>query len=659
MRLARYWFPGSLLAMILLVAAVYAPGLHGGFLFDDYANLPAIGATGPVDNWAAFWRYLTSGVADPTGRPLALLTFLLDARDWPADAFAFKRTNLCIHLLNGVLLALLLRKLGRFRFSARAADAAALLGSLFWMLHPLLVSTTLYVVQREAMLPATCATTGLILWLNGRRELLTGKHWRGSLLVVLGLGGFTLLGTLGKANGALLPAYALLIEVIWLRPSDNSTDTTGATWHRRLLWIVAGVPTVLVLAFLMRAGIQGIADGLGHARPWTMGQRLLTEPRVLVDYLSKLWVPRPYTAGLFNDQFAVSTSLLSPWTTLPACLTVGGAIVLAAILRHRYPAVAMSVLFYFCAQAMESSTLALELYYEHRNYLPSMLMFWPLALWCCKAAEGHQQRSIRLVVTVGIVIVLGYMSFLNARLWGNPVEQSLVWASLNKDSARAQASAAQTEIDSGRPELAIKRLLPLTHDKPADVQLTFNLLGARCATGGLTLADREAAIYALRQTSDPGSLLVSWLGRAIDLAKSGKCPGLDLPFLDQLTANGLHNQQMGPGRRQDLLHMQGEVALANGDPSRALTAFNAALDEYKQPDVALAQAASLGSAGHPAEALAHLNYYRDHPEAAAIPGPGMPRLHAWVLERQRYWDIEFGHMRAQLQSDLAASPQHR
>src|SRR6478735_2314614 len=88
-------------ALLLSAWFVYLPGLHGGFVFDDFVNLDALGKTGKVDDWATFWRYLTSGSADPTGRPLALLSFLLDANDWPADPRPFLRTNLLLHLSNG------------------------------------------------------------------------------------------------------------------------------------------------------------------------------------------------------------------------------------------------------------------------------------------------------------------------------------------------------------------------------------------------------------------------------------------------------------------------------------------------------------------------------------------------------------------------------
>ncbi|HEX5960383.1 MAG TPA: hypothetical protein VFY97_03950, partial [Rhodanobacteraceae bacterium] len=112
------WLAGAsciaaLVAILALTWWAYHPGLFGAFLFDDLGSLPKLGATGPVDNWAAFWRYITSGHADPTGRPLALLTFLIDGNNWPTEPYPFKVTNVILHLINGALLAWVLWKLGQ------------------------------------------------------------------------------------------------------------------------------------------------------------------------------------------------------------------------------------------------------------------------------------------------------------------------------------------------------------------------------------------------------------------------------------------------------------------------------------------------------------------------------------------------------------------
>lgn len=716
-----------LLLIGLLAVAAYRPGLHGGFLFDDFANLPALGAPGPIDNWPAFWRYLTSGTADPTGRPLTLLTFLVDAHNWPADPHPFKRTNLVLHLLNGALLALLLRRLGRYAFEGAdkcRVDLAASLGAGFWMLHPLFVSTTLYIVQREAMLPSTFTLLGLLAWLHGRNTMQRGRHLSGGVWIVLGLGGCTFLGMLSKANGILLPPLALVVEYTLLRngatraPPD-SCPAVDRTYCRMML-LLAWLPAALVAIYLLQLGWDGLTRGISSARPWTLGQRLLTEPRVLIDYLNLLWLPRPFTPGLFNDHVVASTSLWSPATTLPALLAVFGLIVGAWLLRRRWPAAALAILFYFVGQSLESSTVALELYFEHRNYLPALLMFWPLALWLCSVSGRPQceatasgsnddtppsflrtqessdfphaesqpldsrfhgndgqksgnddQRSrhlitnatststavrvAKLALAAVILLGLGLMTHARASLWGNDHDQALMWAHLNPESPRAQANAAQVEMGGGRPDLAVKRLMAPLSKSPDQAQLALNLFGAECQLGEITPATLGASREALRITRDPGSLLVSWFERAMDQVPQPLCPQLTYATLDGLLRAALSNPYLAsnPGRQQDLHYLRGRLALKQGDADTALAEFNQALDEQVRTSAALKQAALLGASGFPHQGLAHLDHLTAEPVQAYEPGIGMPRIHAWVLQRQHYWPKELTHLRATLRDDAA------
>src|SRR6185312_5867643 len=139
--------------------------------------------------------------------------------------------------------------------------------------------------------------------------------------------------------------------------------------HLTLLIALGVIPTVIVLGYLFGTGVHGLwVGGPVGVRSWSTGQRLLTEPRVLIDYLKLLWLPRPFSTGLFNDQYIASTSWLHPATTLPAMLAVLGLIAGAWIQRVRHPALALAVLFYFAGQVLESSAIPLELYFEHRNY---------------------------------------------------------------------------------------------------------------------------------------------------------------------------------------------------------------------------------------------------------------------------------------------------
>jgi tetratricopeptide (TPR) repeat protein len=651
----RKYFPFFvLLASTLLAGWAYAPGLHGGFLFDDFANLPALGATGPIDHWSTFWRYITSGTADPTGRPLTLLTFLIDAHNWPADPYPFKRTNLILHLLNGMLLYALLARLGRtLAVTTTRYRTAAVLGAALWLLHPLLVSTTLYIVQREAMLPATCVLAGLLLWLHGREQLVNGKVGSGLLWSTIGLGGFTLLAVLAKANGVLLPLYALLIEVIVLARQQPIPTDTAQRAHRLLLWLFAVIPSLAICAYLVKVGVSGMLSGEMGIRPWTIGQRLLTEPRVLMDYLALLWLPRPFSSGLFNDQYVASTALLHPVTTLPAILALLALLGAAWWARHRHPALALAVLFYFAGQLIESTSLPLELYFEHRNYVPAMLMFWPLGLWL---ADTRKLLVIKRALMIVLPLGLAAMTHARAEVWGNEHTQALVWAQINPHSPRAQANAAQIEMQAGQPLDAMHRLEPLLAAQPDQVQLAFNLIGARCLLDGVNPSDIAAARQAMQTSANPGALLAHWFDRTLPTVAAGGCHGLAFADLLELIDAGLHNPKLSAaGPQQDLTYLRGRIALAQHDPDVALAGFTRALDLQVRPGMALEAAATLGAAGYPAQGLQLLDHYQQVKNQAMPPGFGMPMLHEWVLTRQNYWPHEAAHLRHQLSLDAKAT----
>lgn len=662
----RKLLPETTFALILVLAwIVYQPGLSGGFLFDDYANLPAIGAYGPVDNATAFWRYLTSGTADPTGRPLALLSFLIDARTWPADPAPFKRTNVILHLVNGALLFLFLRQLGRTLAGTddRARVAArwsAVVGAALWVLHPLFVSTTLYIVQREAMLPATFVLLGLIGYLAGRRRAVEGKLgdvW----FAAASIGACTLLATLCKANGVLLPLLAWIVEAILLARAVPVTHIATRSAFRLATRIALVAPSVLVLAGLAYSGARGfLVDAPAVYRPWTLGERLLTEARVLVDYLALLWIPHPYSRGVFNDGYAASTGWLSPPSTLVCAIGLAGLFALAVVTRRKHPALAAAILFFFAGHLMESSVLPLELYFEHRNYVPALLMFWPLARWLCEPrADAPALHPLRRTLAFALPLLLAALTFFGASLWGNVAEQGLLWAALNPDSPRAEAYAAQIEMSRGRADAATVRLQRALAKDPDEIQLALNLIRARCLGGVLTPADLESARTSLRTTHRLGKLAFEWIdGRLHAPETARECPALDIDALETFVDAVGENPQIAsiPGRRQDLANLRGQIALARDDAARALADFDDAFDAEPTPQSALRQAAMLATAGHPDLGLRHLDRAEQRLQRLHKPATGMAAIHDWLLRRQGYWENEFRELRKTLATERPRSP---
>ncbi len=546
-----------------------------------------------------------------------------------------------------------------------AAAAPAVLGAGLWLLNPLLISTTLYIVQRETMLAATFVLLGLLGYV-GSRELAMRGRMKGVWLAALSICACTLLAVLSKANGALLPLLALVVESVLLAPARPVDHLRTRRDFARMRRVVLVLPSLLLGVYLAWKTFSGFVDGMPALRSWTLGERMLTEARMLMEYLSLLWLPRAYNHGLFNDDVIVSTGLLSPPATLFCVLAIVVLLTTAWRWRKRHPPFALAVLFFFAGHLLESTVVPLELYFEHRNYLPAALMFWPLALWICGNSKGSDPaaprksalRILRPALAILLPLVLAALTYLGADLWGDASDQALLWAAQNPQSSRAQVTAAQFERGHGETAAAIARLQQALKDPPYEIQLVLNMIGAKCQAGTLSKADIERAAVALRMTPTPGRVGGDWFNHSISVASDGSCPLLNLDALDRMLRASAENPRASKidGRfLQDRLNLQGQIALLRSQDERALALFDAALDADPRPDAALEQAAILGSANRPQLALRHLDHLAQVVRPPAAPGWNMPSLHEWLLWKSGYWDNEISHLRKTLLDDEASA----
>ncbi len=92
-------------AVLALAWFCYQPAMSGAFQLDDEFNL---GGLVNVDDARSAIEFVFSGMSGPTGRPLALASFVLQAQHWEQGAAAFLRVKILLHLLNAALLALCL-----------------------------------------------------------------------------------------------------------------------------------------------------------------------------------------------------------------------------------------------------------------------------------------------------------------------------------------------------------------------------------------------------------------------------------------------------------------------------------------------------------------------------------------------------------------------
>jgi hypothetical protein len=655
MRLAPRWIACATVGVILgLIAWAYWPGLRGPFLFDDFGNLDVLGAYQQVYRWPDFLYYITSGNADPTGRPIALLTFLLDASTWPSAPWPFKRTNLVLHLLNTALLAgaaaRLQTGLQRRRPQSQFSRWTPALTAALWGAHPFFVSTTLYVVQREAMLPMTFVLLALLAWDRAVSAFMHQRNRAGWAWGVMGLGGFTLLAGLSKANGFLAPLLVGLGYLWCLRPQPSAPSASLRPMDKAAMLCLA-LPSLLVLAYLLQVGWHLWSVPHLAGREWTLPERLLSEPRALWRYVFRLALPRSGGGGVYVDDFATSHGWLDPLTTLPALLGLLASIAAAITLRGRFPIVSFAWLFFLAAHLLESSTIPLELYFEHRNYLPAAFLGWPLAHALLRSGNYGRPRVVLVAVILCLLLLLTRQ---RALVWGDPALLGALAAQHQVDSPRSQVAAARGEIERGDVRAGLDRIHAMQRRHPDSVDIAINAIGFECLGTNILAAD--TLVRARRTLASAGSWnygLYQWMQDAAQDAELRNCRGFGLAGLKTLVASAESNPQSTPPlHKRDLWHVRGRIALAEDRPELALRWFDATLLLHPDPEYALVQAAALGDAGAPALGVRHLDYYaRIDTEKPQAPIRDMAALHAWLLRDQGYYRTELSYLRQRLQED--------
>lgn len=453
---------GAMILIVISAIVVYLPGLNGPFVFDDRANLieqPQIHVS--KLNFENLLRATRSSGSGPLGRPIAMASFAVNYYFAGLNTFAYKTTNLAIHLVGGLLIYLLTVRLlahvpylQDFARTFLTQDRRRWIGlavAAIWLSHPLNLTSVLYIVQRMNSLATLFMLAGLLTYVVGRKQILDG-HRLGLLTVFGAVPVFTLLAMLSKENGALLPLLVILIELFFFRFIAAPDLSRPFKW---LWWIVFAGP---VLAGLVMIGLKPRVflnlDGYG-LRDFTLGDRLLTECRVLWFYLRLIVLPDIRGMGLYHDDIPISRDLLDPISTLPALLGIVCLIAGAISLRRRQPLLAFGILWFFAAHSLESTLIPLEIAHDHRNYLPMwgilLIIVWYLARPYPKLSD---HPALRYSVIALVFVMMSFATFARANFWKSE------WSLVNHDvlnhpqSARAHVSLGIAQYERSLHEQA-------------------------------------------------------------------------------------------------------------------------------------------------------------------------------------------------------------
>jgi Flp pilus assembly protein TadD len=470
-------------AALAVTWVLYAGALHGPFVFDD-----VVLASDPVYHPRTLGEL--GGILSAPGHPrkLAGLTFGLNHVLGGLDPYGYHVGNVLLHALNGALLFLLATRLLRRlpEGDPRRLQATPIAGAaaLLWLVHPVQSQAVAYVWQRSTLLAAAFSLMSLLGYVEGRvREGGRRLAWYAAAAAA------GVLALFCKENAATLPLLVLLLEAAFfhegeLRPRGR-TAAAGVA--------LAAVFAVVAAVYLGRHFLTNIqADYV--RRGFTMSERVLTELRVVVHYGTLLALPHPSRLHLDYD-FPLSRGLLHPPATLLSLLALG-ALAARGVHQWRRDRLLSAATFWFLGNlVIESSVIPLDLVYEHRLYLPSMLpVLWVTAALLTRVLTTPARQAL-----LAIPLVLGAAwTIQRAHVWGDPVRLFADNAEKAPGKARSHWKLGRAYMDAGDLPAARASLQRALELDPDTIEVYNNLAAVHLRLGDAAAA-RDLLEEALRR----------------------------------------------------------------------------------------------------------------------------------------------------------------
>lgn len=416
--------PFTLFKPVVLIGAflclIYSQTLSSSWHMDDYDNItqnPKIHME--VLSWASIKAslYATPSFENTLYRPVSNLSFALNWFFGGNNVIGYHLVNITIHILASLVLYLtviqLLQTPNAGKWDPESLYFIALLSAVLWAIHPIQIQAVTYIVQRMTSLAALFYIMGIFFFLKARMAQDLSRQ-----IVFVGICVFSFLLGLGSKNNAiLLPVSLLLIEFIFFQ------DLSQKSVKKKAVIIIVSVTMLIAVAGVLiffEKGLSQILDPY-KVKPFTMGQRLLTQPSVLLFYLSQIFYPTANRFSISHD-VTYATDLFQPWYTIFSITILFLLIGISLWRIKKNPIFSFAVLFYFGNQIIESSFIALEMVFEHRNYLPSLFLFLPVSIGIQKMMNRYKtNKKSMYYLMVGFVCALmigiGFSTYIRNYDW--------------------------------------------------------------------------------------------------------------------------------------------------------------------------------------------------------------------------------------------------
>jgi protein O-mannosyl-transferase len=467
-----------LVLIILIIGIVYSNTLDAEWHLDDFHNITdnpwiKIENLYPESLKNTFFAAYDKGEyrGENIYRPAAMFSFALNWYFSKTDVTGYHVVNISIHMITALFLFLCVYTLlNTPNVSDKFTNnrySIALLAAVLWAIHPIQIQAVTYIVQRMASMAGMFFIAAIYTYVKARLSQVFFKRYL--LFFVSAL--LFILAVSSKENAAILPVLIVVIEfVFFLNPNQGNVKQRTIIASVVFFLTVSAVCAVLFFDDKLLSLMDGYAT-----RSFTLSERLMTESRIVLFYIYQLFYPVSSNFSNVHD-ITLSTSLFSPWITIPAIIAIISIVAGAFLSAHRLPILNFAVIFFFVNHIIESTIIPLELVFEHRNYIPSMFVFVPISAGICNILDRYKKSDKQFLfytyglITTILIIAVGVGTYTRNFDW--LTEKSFWEDALNKapDSARPyQNLAVSYYMKIGDHDTAIElleRSIDLEDSKP-------------------------------------------------------------------------------------------------------------------------------------------------------------------------------------------------
>ncbi len=410
------WF-FFLLSAVTLSYIVYSPGFDSTLQLDSYKIISSLESLyeNSTDKMVPINKLQ---FADSYTRLIPLASLYINIIiDNGINTRSIKFTNYIIHLINGLLVLIFcMRLLKQSNYNNKTPILAAII-ALAWLLSAINMSCVLYAIQRMNQLATLFSLLVLINYTYIRSETYYKLNKISIFYLVISTPLFFFLALASKENAFLIPFFICLVEIFFYQSKNTFFD-----WIKKNKRYYIFFPITLV-TFIYCTYLIETRDLFDYSfREFTLWERVLTQSRILWIYLAELLLPRSISIGLYHDGFPISKSILTPITTLISIASF--LVAFGVFFYYRNNTVAKPIIFGFCfflvGHLLESTIFPLELYFEHRNYLPSVGFYFGVIL----SAEVLLKKFSKRIVTVLVIFYFSTVALVS-------YNKSITWS---KDS---------------------------------------------------------------------------------------------------------------------------------------------------------------------------------------------------------------------------------